>query len=117
MIAGVTLDLAVMWANLIAAVAAVVVNLWCFRHSRWEHRWVRPMIAAIAAVFVASYVWVLLDFPDRVLGWSRVMRGASLFAWLFVWSVVPFISTVASWRYERRTLESIEQALERRDGK
>lgn len=116
MIAGVTLDLAVMWANLIAAVAAVVVNLWCFRHSRWEHRWVRPMIAAIAAVFVVSYVWVLLDFPERVLEWSRVMRGASLFAWLFVWSAVPFVSTVASWRYERRTLESIEQALERGDG-
>lgn len=51
------------------------------------------MIAVTAAVFAASYLWVLVDYPRRVASWTPVMNGMALFAWVVVWIVAPIVAT------------------------
>lgn len=50
----------------------------------------RRAVASLAFLYVGAYTWLLFN-PEHRLGWSHVMAGVSIPAWIIVW-IVPNIT-------------------------
>jgi len=71
-------------ATAVVAVVAVVLNAIGARRATPGMRILCAMRAALAAVYVGWYVWLLM-FPADRAGWSRSIAGVNLVAWVVVW--------------------------------
>ena len=96
-IAAANITVVIAWANLVFAATACGVNVWAARRGPGVLRPLRAAVAALAAVFVAAYVWLLSDL-DAGLNWSQWMRPVGLVAWGLVWILPPCIVHRASAR-------------------
>ncbi len=77
--------------NLLLVGVSVVFNWWAARSGLFRFRTVHAAIAAVSAMYVVLYLWLLgwlspigLSAP-LVPVWSSVGRGISLVAWVVVW--------------------------------
>jgi hypothetical protein len=95
-------DVIIIYANMSLAFIALLVNIWA---SREDHPFMRPIragTAALLAVYVLGYFWLLTS--GDVIAWSRIMRGVSMVAWPVAWTI-PKIASVYVYRKEMRALE------------
>jgi|CXWK01.1.fsa_nt_gi hypothetical protein len=86
---GYTLDLSATQANLFLVIVALLVNVYAFIHANPQRRPIYAPTMVLCAVYIGSYLVLLGDFPERILEWSRIMRGVSLVAWVTVWIIPP----------------------------
>lgn len=86
-------------ASLALALLSAIVNLTAARRLKSA---LFASVAALSAIYVVSYAWLLLH-PTERLAWSEVMSGVSLIAWPLIW-VGPAMR--ACWQRRR-----FEQAL------
>ena len=68
-------------ASLAFALVSAVVNLAAARRLKSV---LFASVAALSAIYVVSYGWLLLH-PTERLAWSEVMSGVSLVAWPLIW--------------------------------
>ena len=99
--------------NLCCVVVSVVVNWWAARSGLFRFRVVHAAIAAVSAMYVAGYLWLLGWLPGvagpEVMVWSSVFRGISLVAWVVVW-ICPACMSI------RATRELHAAIRDRQDG-
>lgn len=93
-----TIDLLIMWANLVLVIGAVLANVVGAVGDDPRQRPMWASIAALAVLYAGGYLWVMNT--GDVTSWSRVYRGVSLAAWPLVW-IIPPIRAV---RVRRRDL-------------
>jgi hypothetical protein len=101
--------------NLCCVVVSVVVNWWAARSGLFRFRTAHAAIAAVSAMYVVLYLWLLgwlspigLSAP-LVPVWSSVGRGISLVAWIVVW-ICPACMSI------RATRELHAAIRDRQDG-
>lgn len=115
MLASLTLDLFVAHVNLFLAIGALGANVYAIRYG---HPFRRPMHAsgaALCVIYIVSYVILLGDFPQRILAWSRIMRGVSVVAWCIVW-IAPPIMDVYLQRRTGKVADRLQSEVARRLG-
>lgn len=91
MLASTAFDLAVIHANAALVTVALVACLYAYHRGNPRERWLRAAQIVTCAVYVISYLYLTLDYLERVVAWSRVMRGVSLVAWIVVWIAPPIL--------------------------
>lgn len=79
-----TLQHALIFANLVLTVWVVKVNLGEAFAGFKELRWTRLGVAIFAGIYSCSYLLLLSGAVERLV-WSQVMVGVSLPVWFFVW--------------------------------
>lgn len=90
---------------------AFVMSLAAARRGSLYHRWVFAAIAPLAAVYSASYGWLLFNL-EHASTWSSVMRGVSLVAWPVAWWLPARVSIQ---RHEREMAELRDRVLRLRE--
>lgn len=107
------MDLLVVWLNLICVCFAAGFQLVASRQGSAIKRHLFGATFGLSLVYAGSYVWLLLDFPDRVQDWSQVMRGVSLVTWVVVWIVPALVHTHKDVAQLRRLEKLVEEAQAR----
>ena len=100
------IDLGIVWANIVVIVVALCANGWALTHASPSRRPVYGTTIALCVIYLVSYGVLLGDFPQRVVTWSRVMRGVSLVAWVVVWTI-PALYDVKLYRERRNAVEQL----------
>ncbi len=72
------------WVNVVLAAIAAVTNFLAGHRGLLVMRPLRYMVGALASLYVALYLWLLLG-SVAVAEWSNVVRGIASVAWLVVW--------------------------------
>lgn len=99
-------DVIVIYVNMFAAFACLVINFMAARTGHPFLRPVRAMVAALLAVYVVAYGWLLTS--GDVVAWSRIMRGVSIVAWPVAWGIAPAVSMYV-YRKEMEALKELER--------
>lgn len=98
------LNLAILWVNLSAALAAGVINLWVAKDMPVGFRYMRGVVGGLALFYAAGYIMLVTNMVS-VENWSAFFRGISPFAWILVWAL-PAV-------YERNILKAVEASTDR----
>ena len=108
-----TLDLFVAQVNLLCIVVAFGVNWWAIKRSPPQKRPIRAMITCLCGLYVVAYIWLLSEFPERILMWSRYMRGVSIVVWGVVW-IAPAIMDVRIYRARQSDAQRLADGVAER---
>lgn len=85
-----TLDVAVIWLNLILAATSALAAGWAATTDDPRRRPLWGAAAAIAVAYTGGYTWIITG--GDVTTWSRVFRGVSIVTWPVVWIIPPIRS-------------------------
>jgi hypothetical protein len=97
----VTLDKGIILATMCLAFTAAVGNTAAAMRGPYGLRVVCGVRAALAALYVPAYLWLLLHPEDRLI-WSQTVVGVSLMTWVLVWNLPAYIAL----RLERRAKQA-----------
>ena len=104
-----TVDRWLITANLLGAIAALVVNTWDAWRGWPDFRPVRTLTAALAAIYVVAYGLLLGGWwigADR-LRWSQTVIGLAPIVWPVVWCGPAVTSRLVARRVKAGTARAL----------
>jgi hypothetical protein len=110
-----TLDLGVAQADAFLSGLALITCAYAAVFANPKRRVRYAATASLCLIYVIGYVFLLLDFPPRVVEWSRYMRGVSLVSWVLVW-MWPAIQDVRIYRSAKRSAKDLQAKVNERLG-